>query len=95
MAAAGATLDSVDGLARLWTHESLRVFGDRLVDDQDRRWFAGALKSAMETHFRLKWCVASHAGSSGQHWLTGCVKFSSGRAPVPAAATKCVQDKCA
>lgn len=58
MAAAGSNLQSVDDLARLWIHESLRVFGDRLVDDQDRHWFAGALSTAMESHFRLKWCVS-------------------------------------
>lgn len=61
MAAAGSTLQSVDDLARLWVHESLRVFGDRLVDDQDRLWFSGALSSAVETHFRVKWYVHDHS----------------------------------
>ncbi|CAM9181911.1 unnamed protein product, partial [Phaeothamnion confervicola] len=40
-------------LARLWTHESLRVFADRLVDDADRDWFAGHLEAALKRHFAL------------------------------------------
>lgn len=29
---------SVDGLVRLWAHEALRLFQDRLVDDIERQW---------------------------------------------------------
>ncbi|XP_050421392.1 dynein heavy chain, cytoplasmic isoform X3 [Adelges cooleyi] len=29
---------SVDGLVRLWAHEALRLFQDRLVDDSERQW---------------------------------------------------------
>ena len=28
----------VDGLVRLWAHEALRLFHDRLVSDEERRW---------------------------------------------------------
>lgn len=31
------TLD-VDGLVRLWAHEALRLFHDRLVTDEERKW---------------------------------------------------------
>ncbi|CAM9368513.1 unnamed protein product [Chrysoparadoxa australica] len=41
-------------MVRLWTHESLRVFGDRLVDDSDREWFLGHLESIIVKHFGLK-----------------------------------------
>jgi len=29
---------SVEGLVRLWAHEALRLFQDRLVEDSERRW---------------------------------------------------------
>lgn len=31
--------DDTDKLMRLWVHESLRVFSDRLINDEDREWF--------------------------------------------------------
>ena len=33
-----------EALVRLWVHESMRVFGDRLIDDDDRNWFLGHCK---------------------------------------------------
>lgn len=56
MCLAGSTLQSVDDLVRLWAHESLRVFSDRLIDEGDRDWFADTLQEAAEAHFSIKWC---------------------------------------
>jgi dynein heavy chain len=36
---------------RLWIHEVLRVFFDRLVDDEDRSWFLELMKTVTEKHF--------------------------------------------
>ena len=38
-------------LTRLWVHESLRVFADRLTDEPDRRWFFDMSKRLTEKHF--------------------------------------------
>jgi len=38
-------------LVRVWYHESERVFADRLVCDDDRRWFADLLADRMQADF--------------------------------------------
>ena len=39
------------GLVRLWAHECLRVFCDRLISDDDRHWFESMLGSTTEKAF--------------------------------------------
>lgn len=41
-------------MVRLWVHESLRVFGDRLVDDSDREWFLQHLNGMVREAWRLE-----------------------------------------
>lgn len=66
--------DSRNAMTRLWTHEALRVFSDRLVDEQDRGWFVAHIKKMYDTVFHedfeatyahLKDPTASEVGNIG------------------------------
>ena len=57
----GLTLQKAEGIKtglggvgehfRLWVHETMRVFYDRLVDDDDRHWILTYIKELTQTHF--------------------------------------------
>ena len=49
--ASAASVPDPSSLTRLWVHESLRVFHDRLTDDPDRQWFFETVKTLTEKHF--------------------------------------------
>ncbi|KAI9703864.1 MAG: hypothetical protein M1836_007636 [Candelina mexicana] len=42
---------SVEGLVRIWAHEALRLFQDRLVNDVERSWTAEASRRIALEHF--------------------------------------------
>jgi dynein heavy chain, axonemal len=48
-----STTSSKQSLIRLWTHEALRVLGDRLTDDPDRSWFHAHLQGTCENRFNM------------------------------------------
>ncbi len=73
--AAGAVEDGLQ-LVRLWTHEVLRVFYDRLVDDQDRLWVGTQLTELTEKHFKEKvrrcWGIWRGGGGRGNGGMRAC-----------------------
>eukprot|EP01041_Mallomonas_annulata_P000832 gene832-1621_t len=46
-----------DQLARLWVHESQRVFADRLTCDEDHAWLTGNIRKKVEDVFKMDWSI--------------------------------------
>nr|CCA21283.1 inner dynein arm heavy chain 1beta putative [Albugo laibachii Nc14]CCA21656.1 dynein heavy chain 2 putative [Albugo laibachii Nc14] len=44
-----------DGMVRLWMHESIRVFNDRLTNTADRRMFKRKIDELLSAHFQTDW----------------------------------------
>ncbi|KAL0216159.1 hypothetical protein P9112_008343 [Eukaryota sp. TZLM1-RC] len=44
-----------DSFVRLWSHESMRVFHDRLVEEGDREWFKKTLFDLAKKHLSVLW----------------------------------------
>ena len=42
---------SIEGLVRIWAHEALRLFQDRLVAEEERAWTADAVRRIALEHF--------------------------------------------
>lgn len=42
---------SVEGLVRIWAHEALRLFHDRLVSEEERKWTENASRRIAMDHF--------------------------------------------
>ncbi|KAJ1520032.1 hypothetical protein ONE63_004262 [Megalurothrips usitatus] len=61
------SVDSKRFFVSLWTHEALRVFYDRLVDDGDRDWLFALIRQCVQTHFKesLDACLERQADEQG------------------------------
>ena len=53
-----APVETIDGLVRLWAHEVMRVFHDRLVSDDDRCLFGRLLASNVGQQLGVSFAAA-------------------------------------
>jgi dynein heavy chain len=44
-------LTTADSTIRLWAHECTRIFGDRLINNEDRTWMLNAVKECVRAPF--------------------------------------------
>jgi dynein heavy chain len=49
------SVNNIQGMARLWIHEAMRVFHDRLIDNDDRLYFTQLICELIRRHFDLPW----------------------------------------
>ena len=58
-----ATADVIkekDAFVKLWCHESMRVFQDRLISDDDRTWFTEAVAAECKEQFNIDYKAKIH-----------------------------------
>ncbi|EER38945.1 dynein heavy chain [Histoplasma capsulatum H143] len=62
---------SLEGLVRIWAHEALRLFQDRLVDEDERTWTSDAVKRiALENFPTMEEQQALQAPILFSNWLS-------------------------
>jgi dynein heavy chain len=45
-------IEDLAAMKRLWVHEVLRVFGDRIWDQVDREWLLDILRNTCKNHLK-------------------------------------------
>jgi dynein heavy chain len=55
LSADSKTVTEPADLVKLWIHECLRVFQDRLVDQHDKGWFTSLVQNTIKEHLNMSW----------------------------------------
>lgn len=42
-------------ITKMWIHETMRVFHDRLINQEDRRWLTDYIVETIQAIFKQKW----------------------------------------
>ncbi len=48
------SISTPEVMAKLWMHECLRVFHDRLINADDKRWFTSMVAELSNVYFRVR-----------------------------------------
>ena len=71
-----AELNSSNKVIRLWAHETCRVFGDRLINNEDRKWMLDMIKSCMQAPFSANFdSILSHLDLDGNNKIETLDEF--------------------
>lgn len=65
-------------MVKLWSHECLRVFHDRLVNDEDRLWFFKYLQNRVEVKLTLTCGYVYESGDDEASMTTTYKKLAFG-----------------
>lgn len=60
-------------VSRLWIHEIMRVFYDRLIEHSDRQWLFNAMRDAVKDQFKENFdMIMSSTISDGRKVVSNC-----------------------
>uniref|UniRef100_A0A1B0D1E5 Uncharacterized protein n=1 Tax=Phlebotomus papatasi TaxID=29031 RepID=A0A1B0D1E5_PHLPP len=63
-------IEDLSGMRRLWVHEVLRIYGDRLVDIEDRKWLFDSLCELHENDMRkLIYCDFTNPKADTKNYI--------------------------
>ena len=74
------SISSPETFAKLWMHECCRVFHDRLINEEDKRWFTRLMAECSNVYFRVR-VEHDEMFMNGNHLIFGdLLKLDSSKA---------------